>query len=82
MKKAYIIKDGQVIAQAKTALKNGSDVEFSRDSCEEALNASKSVNLVNARWGKISRAKKWDKATERSFLLSAKEVNEGEFLIL
>ena len=75
---AYIIRNNTVIALVSTELKNGAEVEYSFNSTAEAINADREVNLVNAKWGKISRAKKWAKEYTDSVGV---EVNTAEFLI-
>ncbi len=76
---AYIIKNDTLIASVNTDLKNGSSVCYAYNKCEEAIDASRDFNLVNARIGKISRAKKWAKKSWE--VESAIEINKGEFLI-
>ena len=75
--------DPRVIAFVKTALKNGQDCAFSYTCCEEWINANRDVNLVSARNGKISRAKKYLQPDDNYswHVGSANEVNEGEFLL-
>ena len=74
---AYIIRNGEVIAETKTELKNGASVKYAFEKCEEALNANREFNLVNARTAKISRNKKWANKTQDF----ANEINSGEFFI-
>ena len=76
---AYIIANDEIIAKVSTDLKNGAEVEYAYNSTKEAINANREVNLVNAKWGKISRAKKW--ASQDFDCDTAKEVNPSEFLI-
>ena len=71
------------VAFVITTLKNGQDCTFSYSSCREAINADREVNLVNARDGKISRAKKYLNNDELRYndYTSVKEVNNSEFLL-
>jgi hypothetical protein len=77
---AAIVEDGHLIAFVTTALKNGSDIIFAYDFCDEKIDANRSINLVNARRAKISRAKKYHNFNNR-FKRWAQEVNPSEFLI-
>lgn len=77
MTTAYLIKNGEVIAETETELKNGASVKYAFEKCAEALNANREFNLVNARTAKISRAKKWANKTEEVAI----EINSGEFFI-
>ena len=58
---AYIIADDSLIATVQTDLPAGASVRYSWQRCAEAIDANREFNLVNARRGKISRAKKWAK---------------------
>lgn len=78
---AYLIEDGYVICTVNTELKNGTSVRFGYETCEEALDANRDFNLVNARDAKISRAKKWDKAYLYRPIPYGKEINPAEFYI-
>jgi len=64
MTTSYIIsKDGKrVICSIDTDLKSGTTVDYGYHKSKNALNANIDYNLVNAREGKISRAKKWHKS--------------------
>jgi hypothetical protein len=75
---AYIIKNNSVIATVNTDLKNGTVVDYAFKSCKNALDANRHRSLVNAKSGKISRAKKFDKVFCDT---CGVEVNEGEFLL-
>ncbi len=75
---AYIIKDDKAIATVDTDLKNGTEVLFAYSKCSENINKSRVFNLVNVNYGKISRAKKWDKFYVQN---SAVMINQGEFFI-
>ena len=81
-----IIANNEVVAIIDTVLapsRRGEDVLYSRFTCAEAINASRSVNLVNAQPGKISGAKKWaQRAGSTPYISWAHEVNPGEFEIL
>lgn len=80
--KAYIIKNNQIIAEVKTELKNGESVRFAYQKTRESIDANREFSLVNARDGKISRAKKWLKEAEKRYQTDyAIEINEGEFCI-
>lgn len=81
-KTAYIIRDDKLVAVIRTTLKAGAQVRFAFHSCEEAIDASRSQNLVNARWGKISYAKKWEKvALKNGYNYVGEEINDNEFLL-
>lgn len=54
---AYIVKDGEVIDEIKTALKNDTTVEYSTETSYDALRQCST--LVNVSHGKISRAQKY-----------------------
>jgi len=81
-----IIANNEVVAIIDTVLapsRRGEAVLYSRLTCAEAINADRSVNLVNARAGKISSAKKWvQRAATIENISIAREVNPGEFQIL
>lgn len=80
--KAYIIADNEIIAVVNTNLKNGESISYSKTKAEEAINAAREFNLVNASTGKISRATKWDgKARKMYEVDSGEEINEREFWI-
>lgn len=76
---AYIICNNEAVATVTTDLKNGAEVEFSSVIVKEAINQAREFNLVNSRWGKISRAKKWSKKAIHAL---AVEINDGEFQII
>ena len=76
---AYIICNNEVVASVETDLENGAEVEFSSVVVREEINQSREFNLVNSRWGKISRAKKWSK---KAVYKTAVEINNGEFQII
>lgn len=80
---AYIVKDGEIVCSVKTELKNGTKVIYSWNRCDEKINASREFNLVNARTGKISRAKKYDQYRMEfsSAACLATEINPGEFYL-
>lgn len=80
--KAYIIANNEIIAVVNTSLKNGESISYSKTKAEEAINAAREFNLVNASTGKISRATKWDgKARKMYEVDSGEEINAGEFWI-
>lgn len=83
MSKAYIIaKDfhgEKLIARVDTDLKSGASIEYGHCVCDEAINANRDKNLVNAKIGKISRAKKWDSEYVEFF---GTEINPGEFQVI
>ena len=56
---AYIIDNNEVIAIVRTALKNGTTIEYSGVTAYNAL--TQKSQLVNAWRGKISRNKKYEK---------------------
>lgn len=75
---AYIVKNNEVIATVNTELKSGVRVEYAHSKCAESIDASREFNLVNSSYGKISRAKKWDKEHVESH---AVEINSNEFFV-
>jgi len=70
----------EVVASVNTELKSGASVRYSDQICEEKINASREYNLVNAREGKISRAKKY-MSSEEAAEYYAREINPEEFFI-
>jgi hypothetical protein len=78
-KMSYIIRNDKVIAETLETIKSGTTVQYSFASVEEAINANRELNLVNARSAKISNAKKWHKEAQNA--PTAKQINSGEFLI-
>jgi len=78
---AYIIgKDGEPVATATTTTKGF--IRYGFASVREEIDAKRELNLVNARAGKISTAKKWaDWEHTHEPLPVAKEINPGQFLI-
>ena len=72
---AYIIADDSLIATVQTDLPAGASVRYSWQRCAEAIDANREFNLVNARRGKISRAKKWAKVP--AFDYDAEEIAPG-----
>ncbi len=81
---AYIIdRNKNLICEVETDLKNGNEIIYAYDYCEESINANRDKNLVNSRTGKISRNKKYaSEAREVSCFRYAKEINDGEFYIV
>lgn len=59
---AYIIKDKKIICSVKTELKNGTIVEFGG---LQNISDMGHLYLCNARTGKISRNKKYDKEYQK-----------------
>lgn len=76
---AYIIADDSLIATVQTDLPAGASVRYSWQRCAEAIDANREFNLVNARRGKISRAKTWQK--NDLYADSGVEINPGEFYL-
>lgn len=77
---SYIVKNGRIIAEIDA--RESGDVRWSRVSCAEEIDASRERNLVNAQFGKISNAVKYDRQWERMDGREyAAEINPGEFLI-
>jgi hypothetical protein len=79
MKTAYIIKNDTLIAEVDTEMKNGSVIDFSFEVTTDCFTDREL--LINARTGKISRAKKWAKIASEEYVRFADEINEGEFLV-
>lgn len=80
---SYIINNGSIVAKLKDVRESGEQVRFSSQVCDEAINANRTVNLVNASTGKISNAAKWDRVySQIEDPCVAREVNPGEFQIL
>lgn len=81
---SYIIANGSIIAKVDAALQSGTEVRFSRVRCEEAIDASREWNLVNAHNGKIGNGAAWDRKWERTEGAAcdyATEINPGDFFI-
>lgn len=81
---SYIIANGAIIAKIEAPMKSGTEVRFSRDRCEEALDAAREWNLVNARPGRIGNGAAWDRKwarTEGAACEYATEINPGDFFI-
>ena len=76
-----ISSDNQLIAKVSEVLKSGTQVRFSAHTCAEAIDANREFNLVNAAWGKISNAKKWEKVYMNSYAGIATMINEGDYII-
>jgi hypothetical protein len=78
---AYIINNhGEPVATATTNTKGS--IRYGFVTVREEIDANRELNLVNARPGKISTAKKWaDWERTHEPLPSAKEINPGQFLI-
>lgn len=78
--KAYLIKNGNLIATVYTDLKNGTVVEYGYHLCKEKINANRQYNLLNTRSAKISRAQQDE--TQEYYSQLADEINPGEFHVL
>jgi len=78
---AAIVRNGEVIAAIDTVLKNGTQVTYAYEICEEALDMSREWNLVNKKAAKISRAKKYLSNLIYQDIDLAKEINEKEFYV-
>lgn len=80
---SYIISnDNELIAKVRAGEQPpGLEVKYGFEKSKEAINAARDYNLVNARTGKISNAKKWDKVFAESECGFATEINPGEFLV-
>jgi len=78
MSNAVIVKNGQVLAEIDTELKNGTSVSYGYQKVKEEIDANREYNLVNMRTGKISRNKKFLKEYVDHY---AVEINEREFFI-
>jgi hypothetical protein len=60
---SYLINSqGEVVATTSLALKSGAMVRASFEVCEEAIDANRTHNLINARSYKASNAKKYDRS--------------------
>lgn len=81
--KAFIVAKNEVIAEVETKLLSGEYVRFGYSKTEERIDASREWNLVNAKNGKISRDKKWEKkfCAQKEEMQWGKEINSGEFFI-
>ena len=71
-------KEWTVVASVDTNLKSGTLVDYAYEITKEAVNQNREFNLVNARTGKISRAKKYDVQSNYN-LPHASEINPVEF---
>ena len=81
---SYIIANGNIVAKINAELASGTEVTFSRQRCEEAINASREWNLVNANRGKIGNGAAWDRKWQRMCVEQcdfATEINPGEFFV-
>lgn len=86
MSTAFIIKNNTLIASTDTDLKNGELVYYAYLSSKEHINKNRDLQLVNAKIGKISRAKKWIKKYSNENIDNAIHINENsngvaEFII-
>lgn len=83
-KAAIINRRNEVIALIETALKNGEQVSYSFHKSKESLNAARDFNLVSARIGKISRAKRYLNRRFDMNIAYGKQINgenSDEFLL-
>jgi hypothetical protein len=82
----FMIANNSIIAKVSGSAVAGQSVRYSSQRCEEAIDAAREWNLVNARYGKISDAAKWHKAWSRmcgeeQCDKHAVEINPGEYFI-
>lgn len=83
--RAFIVRNDDIIAEVMTELKDGSEVRYAYDRCEERISANREYNLVNARFAKISRAKKYENQRLYENFDTAVQLNEcdsEDFFIL
>lgn len=83
--RAVIMYDGEAVATVKTELEHHDDVMFGYNTAAENINADRDRNLLNGKWGYISRSKKaFSKVryTTPSATLLNPNHNNYEFLIL
>ena len=73
---SYLIANGEVICTVQD--RKSGDVIFSYSKVDENLDANREFNLVNARNGKISNAKKWHKFDVMDI---GKEINQDEYYV-
>lgn len=79
---SYIIANNVIVAKINAELASGTEVMFSKARTEEAVNAAREFNLVNAQRGKIGNGAKWDaKWVKTEDCYFATEINPGEFFI-
>lgn len=81
---SYIIANNTIVAKISADLPSGIEVTYSRQRSEEAINASREWNLVNAKNGKIGNGAAWDRKWEKTDGAArdfATEINPGEFFI-
>ena len=78
---SYLIsKNGELLAEVPA--QKSRSIQYSYVRVVEEINTNREYSLVNARSGKISNAKKWEKIARYSILDSAEEINENEFYII
>ena len=78
----FIIANNSIVAKISGSAVAGQSVRYSSQRCEEAIDASREWNLVNASYGKLSDATKWHKAWSRvEDCCYAVEINPGEYFI-
>lgn len=82
--RAVIMYNGEAVATVMTELEHHDDVMFGYNTVEEKINADRDRNLLNGKWGYISRSKKAFskvKYTTPSATLLNPNHNNYEFLI-
>jgi|SaaInlStandDraft_3_1057020.scaffolds.fasta_scaffold25999_4 hypothetical protein len=79
---SYIIsKDNKLIAKTPKPIRSGESVLYAYDSSSNKINANRSIDLVDARVGTISNAKKWNKVFDNSFITEGLQISDNEFLV-
>lgn len=81
---SYIIANGTIVAKTHSTLQSGATVEFSSKRVDDAINANRVSNLVNAQSAKIGNGAKWDAMWSKmpgEACRTAVEINAGEFFI-
>lgn len=79
---SYIISNhGELIAKTEAHLPSAASVRYGQERSREEIDANREYNLVNAKDGKISNAKRWDAEYRNSEAGMAVELNPGEFLV-
>lgn len=73
----------EIVAFLDTDLKSGTEVEYSSQRSSDALNADREYSLVNARTGRISKAREYLEEFEgEEDEWIAIENEEGEFYLI
>ena len=81
---SYILdNDGMPIAITPTLSEKSGPCRYAFEVCRERIDANRELNLVNARAGKISNAKKWQtwEAKNNTTLPFAAEVAPREYFV-